>query len=347
MKKQLSEMTLKELWQLFPIILTEHNPEWTKWYDEEYKNLRSVLPELQIVRISHIGSTAINSIMAKPIIDIMVEVSQDSKFTSIKKILEKCGYICMSENEERLSFNKGYTIDGFAEKVFHLHLRYEGDHDELYFRDYLNENSDIAKKYEQLKMGLWKKYEHDRDAYSERKTEFVRKYTEIAKATMLNKQSTVSGKVFTEMRRIDRKLTETEAIEILERCEYGILSTIGEDGYPYGVPVSYVMSSNKIYLHAAKGVGKKFTNIQNNPKVCFTVVGNTEVLPSQFGTKYESVIIFGEAKVLQDKCSALEKMVEKYSMEYKEAGAKYIDAAMDKVDIYEITIEFISGKARR
>lgn len=246
----------------------------------------------------------------------------------------------MSEKEDRLSFNKGYTIDGFAKRVFHLHLRYDGDHDELFFRDYLIEHSDVAKEYEQLKMGLWKKYEHDRDTYTESKTEFVRKYTGMAKV--------FGGTcMFTEMRRSDRKLTEAEAVEILEKCEYGILSTIGEDGYPYGVPVSYVVDGNKIYIHAAKGVGKKFANIQNNPKVCFTVVGNTEVLPSQFGTKYESVIIFGEAKVLQDKHSALEKMIEKYSMEYKEAGAKYINAAIDKVDIYEIAIEFISGKARR
>ena len=66
-----------------------------------------------------------------------------------------------------MSFNKGYTEEGFAEKVFHLHLRYFGDNDELYFRDYLNERPDIAEKYEQLKLSLWKKYEHDRDGYTE------------------------------------------------------------------------------------------------------------------------------------------------------------------------------------
>lgn len=136
-------------------------------------------------------------------------------------------------------------------------------------------------------------------------------------------------------------------MEILEKCEYGILSTVGEDGYPYGVPVSYVMVSNKIYIHAAKGVGKKLENIQNNSKVCFTVVGNTEVLPSQFAAKYESAIVFGKAKILLDKRNALEKMIEKYSIEFKEAGTKYIDAAMDKVDIYEITMESVTGKARR
>jgi GrpB-like predicted nucleotidyltransferase (UPF0157 family) len=72
-------------------------------------------------------------------------------------------------------------LQGFAEKVFHLHLRYYGDNDEVYFRDYLNEHAEIAKLYEEMKLNLWKQYEHDRDGYTEAKREFVKKYTEIAK----------------------------------------------------------------------------------------------------------------------------------------------------------------------
>ena len=87
----------------------------------------------------------------------------------------------MSEGENRLSFNKGYTKDGFAEKVFHLHLRYQGDNDELYFRDYLREHPEVAKDYERLKLGLWEKYEYNRDAYTDAKSDFIRKYTQKAK----------------------------------------------------------------------------------------------------------------------------------------------------------------------
>ena len=87
----------------------------------------------------------------------------------------------MSEEEHRISFNKGYTENGFAEKVYHIHLRYTGDNNELYFRDYLNENPETAKEYETLKLELWKKYEHNRDGYTESKTQFVEKYTLIAK----------------------------------------------------------------------------------------------------------------------------------------------------------------------
>lgn len=79
----------------------------------------------------------------------------------------------------KISFNRGYTKDGFADKVFHVHLRYAGDNDELYFRDYLNEHTQIAKEYERVK--LWKMFEHNRDAYTDAKTEFVKKWTSDAK----------------------------------------------------------------------------------------------------------------------------------------------------------------------
>ena len=58
---------------------------------------------------------------------------------------------------------------------------YEGDHDELYFRDYLQEHPAVAKNYEQLKLSLWKQYEHNRDAYTDSKTDFIKKYTKEAK----------------------------------------------------------------------------------------------------------------------------------------------------------------------
>ena len=79
------------------------------------------------------------------------------------------------------SFNKGYTENGFAEKVFHLHLRYIGDNDEIYFRDYLITHPDIAKEYETLKLKLWKRFEHNRDGYTESKSEFITKYKMLAK----------------------------------------------------------------------------------------------------------------------------------------------------------------------
>ncbi len=95
--------------------------------------------------------------------------------------------MCMSESAGRLSFNKGYTENGFAERVFHLHLRKASDNDELYFRDYLNAHPDVMKEYEKLKLSLWKQYEHNRDGYTERKTDFVKEYTQKAKEEFENR----------------------------------------------------------------------------------------------------------------------------------------------------------------
>lgn len=178
--KKLSEMTLEELWQLFPIFLTEHNDNWITWYNEESQRLRVLLSDTK-ARISHIGSTAMENIWAKPIIDILVEIPEENDIHKVKDLIARNGYACMAENAQNISFNKGYTENGFSEKVFHLHLRYWGDHDELYFRDYMNDNPMIAKEYEKLKLALWKLYEHDRDGYTNAKHEFISEYTQKAK----------------------------------------------------------------------------------------------------------------------------------------------------------------------
>lgn len=108
MTKNLSEMTLEELWQLFPIFLTKHNDKWNTWYNEEYKSLCSILSGIK-VRISHIGSTAIENIWAKLIIDILVEIPLENDISKVKGLIIQNGYICMAENTQSISFNKGYT----------------------------------------------------------------------------------------------------------------------------------------------------------------------------------------------------------------------------------------------
>ncbi len=182
----LSELSLEALWELFPILLTEHKSCWGDWYEEEQQRIRRILHNYDL-RIHHIGSTAVKHLWAKPIVDILMELSEYSSITDIKEQLVKGGYLCMSEKENRVSLNRGYTDTGFAERVFHVHVRFEGDNDELYFRDFLRSHPFVAKEYEALKISLWKKYEHNRDAYTNAKSEFIRKYTELAKAEYGNR----------------------------------------------------------------------------------------------------------------------------------------------------------------
>lgn len=178
--EKFSRLTKEELWHLFPIILTEHNEDWKKQYSEEERRIHSFL-QFDGLKISHIGSTAINGICAKPIIDILVEIPESILMATVNHKMISNGYICMARDEKRFDYNKGYTEKGFADKVFHLHLRYLGDNDELYFRDYLNDNQDIAKEYENLKISLFKQYEFDRDAYTDAKSEFIKEQTANAK----------------------------------------------------------------------------------------------------------------------------------------------------------------------
>ncbi len=185
MGKKLEDMSLEELWKLFPIKLSRHQDVWRDWYREEERRIVDIFPEIT-VSVNHIGSTAIEGISAKPIVDILVEFPLDYDLDTAREKLVEKGYICMSD-KGRISLNKGYSEEGFAEKVFHVHLRHAGDNDELYFRDYMNENPDLAKAYEELKISLWKKYEHERDAYTEGKTKFVTEKTAEAKEKNKNR----------------------------------------------------------------------------------------------------------------------------------------------------------------
>lgn len=150
-----------------------------------------------------------------------------------------------------------------------------------------------------------------------------------------------------EMRRKDRQLSAETTEQILKNGEYGILSTVGADGIPYGVPVNYAYADNCLYFHCAKGVGLKVANMVHQNKVCFTVVGSTEVLPGEFSTKYESAIVFGTVREATDKRIGLTLLQEKYSPEYAQSGRELIAAYFEQVAVYEMVIEELTGKGRR
>ena len=153
-----------------------------------------------------------------------------------------------------------------------------------------------------------------------------------------------------EMRRSDRAMDDEQARELLERCLYGVLSTVCPDGQPYAVPISYAYDRSRIVLHCAPNVGQKLTNLQADARICFTVVGDVETLPGKFSTLYESVVVLGRARQIEDldaKKEALHLLIDKYSNDFQERGTKYIDGAAAKTCVIEIIIEQMTGKARR
>lgn len=180
MAKGLEDMTLEELWQLFPVELKPHDPQWKDMAQEEIASLQALLADPSLT-ISHIGSTAVPAIMAKPIIDILVEIPPGHDPDALRLLMEKAGYICMNISGKRMSFNKGYTPQGYAERVFHIHFHPSGDRDEILFRDYLISHPVTAGEYEKLKLSLLPTFKHDRDGYTAAKTDFVKSVVELAR----------------------------------------------------------------------------------------------------------------------------------------------------------------------
>jgi len=180
---ELKDMSLEELWKLFPIILKEHNPDYPAWYEDEQANLMGILKDYNISRVNHIGSTSVSGLMAKPIVDILLELESGYEMKAVIKTLQSNGWIVMARDDlaQTIDLNKGYTSKGFAEKVYHLHIKPAGDWGELYFRDYLREHAGAAKEYELLKLRLKEKFEHNRDAYTAAKSGFIQEYTQAAR----------------------------------------------------------------------------------------------------------------------------------------------------------------------
>lgn len=150
------------------------------------------------------------------------------------------------------------------------------------------------------------------------------------------------------MRRKDRQISEAEALSLLEQGEYGVLGTVSTDGQPYGVPVNYCCLNGSIFFHCALE-GRKLDIIRNNPRVSFCVVGNTEVLPAEFGARYESCIVQGMASesLAEEKRAALEGLIAKYSRDFLAEGHQYIEKLNAKTRVFKISVEAITGKARK
>jgi len=146
---------------------------------------------------------------------------------------------------------------------------------------------------------------------------------------------------------MERGTGDPEARELLERGEYGVLSTCGADG-PYGIPLSYCVMNDALYFHCAVE-GRKLDNLAHDDRVSFCVVGATEVLAEQFATCYESVIISGRAVQVgaEEKQQALEGLLAKYSPAHIAAGLDYIASAWAKTKVFRVDVDAICGKARR
>jgi nitroimidazol reductase NimA-like FMN-containing flavoprotein (pyridoxamine 5'-phosphate oxidase superfamily) len=143
-----------------------------------------------------------------------------------------------------------------------------------------------------------------------------------------------------------KQMTSEEAEQILAQGEIGVLATVDREGQPYGVPLNYGYIEGAIYFHGALE-GHKLDNIRENDRVSFTVIAKALVVPEQFTTHYESVILFGTATVVTDeaeKIKAMSQVVSKYSPEFLERGLQMVQRGLSQFHIVRLNISHMTGK---
>jgi len=150
------------------------------------------------------------------------------------------------------------------------------------------------------------------------------------------------------MRRFKQQLSDEAAQRLLAETSWGTLAVVGDDGYPYAVPLSQVWLDGKVYIHGA-AQGHKLDALLQNPKVSFSVVGQDEVAPEKLTTLYTSAIAFGTARLVEDeteKRAALEAFADKYfAPNGREKNLEEIERKWKIVRVFAIDVEHLTGKA--
>lgn len=149
------------------------------------------------------------------------------------------------------------------------------------------------------------------------------------------------------MRRKKQHLNHKKCIQLLEHGTSGVLAVLGDYGYPYAVPISYVYDNAKIYFHSAN-TGHKIDAIQNCQKASFCVIAQDNIVPKEYTTYYRSVIAFGKIRILEkeeEKKEAIQKLAIKYyPKDSEENRSQTITKEWKSFCMLELSIEHLTGK---
>mgnify|MGYP003768221783 CR=1 FL=1 len=148
------------------------------------------------------------------------------------------------------------------------------------------------------------------------------------------------------MRRGDLAMTKEETISLIKSCRFAVLSLIDPDGLPYGVALDYVYRDDHLYFHGANE-GRKIDSMKTNPMGCAVILGDTTVIPEKFGRQYTSAVVEGPIELIDDpeqKRQIMTWVVETNSPDYMEKGKAIIERMLDRVLIYKMKMETVSGK---
>lgn len=151
--------------------------------------------------------------------------------------------------------------------------------------------------------------------------------------------------MFRKMRRLGQELSKDECIDILTNEPRGVLALLGDDDYPYALPMSHVYVDGKIYFHGAQK-GHKIDAVKRHPKVSYCVLDKGVKAEDSWWYTFRSVIVFGIIRTLADRDEKIDKLThlgDKFFPTHEETVDE-INRLLDRTEVFEITIEHMSGK---
>lgn len=152
--------------------------------------------------------------------------------------------------------------------------------------------------------------------------------------------------MFRKMRRYKQQLADEEAIAVLERGKTGVLAVIGDEGYPYTVPINYVYTDGKVYMHSAL-TGHKIDAIRACDKASFCVIDADDVVPADYSTNFRSVVAFGRVRIVEDereKMMSIRLLGDKYNPNQPESLDAEVSKSFARLHMIALDIEHMTGK---
>lgn len=153
-----------------------------------------------------------------------------------------------------------------------------------------------------------------------------------------------------ELCRVDRKLSEADALYVLGHAEYGMLNTINEDGWPYAVPMASALVENTLYFHSAKR-GQKLENLRRCNRASYTAVLYAKNVPERFEMIYASAVAQGFVREITDEAErnkAMRAICEKYAAEYVDTpNYERTMKGMPALVMLAMDLEQVQGKANK
>lgn len=151
--------------------------------------------------------------------------------------------------------------------------------------------------------------------------------------------------MFREMRRFRQQLPEEECIELLRRLPRGVLAVLGDEGYPYALPLDFLYEDGKLYFHGAME-GHKLDAIRRCDKVSFCVMDEGYRNEGEWALNIKSVIVFGRMRIVEDWQETVD-IVRRIGLKYyptAESVEEEIEKAAARVCCMELTVEHMTGK---